>query len=123
MEVDDWSCDEPMEWEPIDTVEPMEWEESFLPPQVGPSLQGTPESTNVSERFRIMYFSKSVNVVQLTVLTAVLLLGDGATQYALALLVTVFLDIKLIKANEKDSRDLCHGNRLVIFENLEYSFE
>ncbi|GBL82976.1 hypothetical protein AVEN_106473-1 [Araneus ventricosus] len=48
MEVDDWSCDEQMEWEPADTVEPMEWEESFIPPQVGPSLQGTPESGNVS---------------------------------------------------------------------------
>ncbi|GBM29258.1 hypothetical protein AVEN_274662-1, partial [Araneus ventricosus] len=44
MEVDEWSCDEPMEWEPVDTVEPMEWEESFIPPQVGPSLQATPES-------------------------------------------------------------------------------
>ncbi|GBM67284.1 hypothetical protein AVEN_62757-1, partial [Araneus ventricosus] len=48
MEVDEWSCDEPMEWEPVDTVEPMEWEESFIPPQVGPSLQGTPEPGNVS---------------------------------------------------------------------------
>ncbi|GBN57616.1 hypothetical protein AVEN_85289-1 [Araneus ventricosus] len=38
MEVDDWSYDEQMEWEPVDTVEPMEWEESFLPPQVDPSL-------------------------------------------------------------------------------------
>ncbi|GBN78367.1 hypothetical protein AVEN_3995-1 [Araneus ventricosus] len=48
MEVDDWSCDEQMEWEPVDTVEPMEWEESFIPPRVGPSLQGTPESANLS---------------------------------------------------------------------------
>ncbi|GBM56377.1 hypothetical protein AVEN_73174-1, partial [Araneus ventricosus] len=48
MEVDDWSCDEQMEWEPVDTVEPMEWEESYIPPRVGPSLQGTPESANVS---------------------------------------------------------------------------
>ncbi|GBN33934.1 hypothetical protein AVEN_266204-1 [Araneus ventricosus] len=49
MEVDEWSCDEPMEWEPVDTVEPMEWEESFIPPQVGPCLQGTPESGHVSD--------------------------------------------------------------------------
>ncbi|GBO22626.1 hypothetical protein AVEN_28519-1 [Araneus ventricosus] len=49
MEVDEWSCDEPMEWEPVDTVEPMEWEESFIPPQVSPCLQATPESGHVSD--------------------------------------------------------------------------
>ncbi|GBM34251.1 hypothetical protein AVEN_60591-1 [Araneus ventricosus] len=48
MEVDDWICDEEMEWEPADIIEPMEWEDAFLPPQVSPSLQGTLESGNVS---------------------------------------------------------------------------
>ncbi|GBN52007.1 hypothetical protein AVEN_52258-1, partial [Araneus ventricosus] len=46
MEWESCSCEEIMDWQPIDSIEEMEWEEVSLPPQVSAPLPLKTEKEN-----------------------------------------------------------------------------
>ncbi|GBN12200.1 hypothetical protein AVEN_77089-1 [Araneus ventricosus] len=50
MERESCSCEEAMDWQPIDSIEEMEWEEVPLPPQVSVPLPLKTEKKNAPNK-------------------------------------------------------------------------